>query len=34
MGWFSAAQVAEMEFGFEKKPIVLKFLAEHAGEMP
>lgn len=28
MGWFDAAGVAALEFGFEKKPVALKFLRE------
>ena len=33
MGWFDAAGVEALEFGFEKKPVVLKFLRERAGRM-
>ena len=28
MGWFEASGVAALHFGFEKKPVVLKFLRE------
>ncbi len=31
MGWFDAAGVEALEVGFEKKPVILKFLRERAG---
>ena len=31
MGWFDAAGVEALEVGFEKKPIILKFLRERVG---
>ena len=31
MGWFDASGVAALDFGFEKKPVVLRFLAERQG---
>jgi hypothetical protein len=28
LGWFDEAQAAQLEIGFEKKPVLLKFFAE------
>ena len=31
MGWFDAAGVELLDVGFEKKPVILKFLRERIG---